>query len=285
MASLPRVVLLPGLLVSLFGLCVLGWQAQRHAVAYDAATLALIERLGAQDRLQSSSKQLLEVLTGGLYSGYSRQVAELQTLKALQERHRQGAERMLLGFLLSAGLAVLLGWWWRRCWADAAYVLLWVSAIALLVGLTAPILSISLRADLPVLGDTVLQFESKGVLSTLLALQAAGNTWLALLLGVFSVVLPVLKTLVTGLTLFAGTHAWSLKGLKLVQNIGKWSMADVFVVAILVAFFAHHEGKLTGTEVQIGLYFFALYVVLSMLASQIIGVHFRQQQGSLPAQT
>lgn len=266
------------LVISLIGLGLMGWQAQHHALAYDLSTQELIQKLGAQDRLQSSSKHLLEILSAGLYSGYSQQMEQLQALKDAQSQHRQTAIQMLLGFLLLIPLAVLAGWWSRRLWADTAYVLLLISAIALWVGLTAPILSISLSANLPVLGETVLQFESKGVLSTLHALQSSGNAWLALLLGLFSVAIPALKTLVSGMTLFAGTHGWSITGLKLIQHMGKWSMADVFVVAILVAFFAHHEGKLTDTEVQIGLYFFALYVVLSILATQIIASRFKHLQ-------
>ncbi|MBF0255387.1 MAG: paraquat-inducible protein A [Gammaproteobacteria bacterium] len=268
--------------IGLLGLALLGWQAVQEARAYERVTQQLIEQLGAEDRLHSSSKQWLETLTGGLYSGYSEQLEQWHSLKTAQEQHRQGADQRLWGFLLLSFLLILTQWWLRRSWAEMAYVLLLISALALAVGLSAPILSISLRADLPVLGETVLQFESKGVLSTLLALQASGNAWLALLLGLFSLVLPACKTLITGLTLFASTHAWSLKGLKLVQHLGKWSMADVFVVAILVAFFAHHEGKLTHTEVQIGLYFFALYVLLSLIATQIIAARFKQPP-SLPS--
>jgi uncharacterized paraquat-inducible protein A len=48
-------------------------------------------------------------------------------------------------------------------------------------------------------------------------------------------------------------------------------MADVFVVAILVAFFANSgENGLTRAEVQAGLWFFAVYVMLSLFATQLI---------------
>jgi uncharacterized paraquat-inducible protein A len=48
-------------------------------------------------------------------------------------------------------------------------------------------------------------------------------------------------------------------------------MADVFVVAILVAFFANSgENSLTHAEVQAGLWFFAVYVILSLLATQML---------------
>ena len=47
-------------------------------------------------------------------------------------------------------------------------------------------------------------------------------------------------------------------------------MADVFVVAILVAFFSSNGQGLTDAKVQAGLYFFTGYVVLSVLATQLI---------------
>jgi hypothetical protein len=47
-------------------------------------------------------------------------------------------------------------------------------------------------------------------------------------------------------------------------------MADVFVVAVLVAFLASNGKGLTHAEVEIGLYFFAGYGVLSLVATQLI---------------
>jgi uncharacterized paraquat-inducible protein A len=47
-------------------------------------------------------------------------------------------------------------------------------------------------------------------------------------------------------------------------------MADVFVVALLVVFLAGAGDGLTDAEVQVGLCFFAGYVVLSLLGTQII---------------
>lgn len=268
------------LIISLSGLAYTAWQAWAQAEAYQQTTLTIIDQLKAKDRLQSSTKLILEKLSLGLYEGYSEQMAELQQLKQRQAQQRRSVEMLTLYFLLLIPAALLAAFLLRRQPGDLAYAMLLISVIALLVGLSAPILSIGLTAEIPVLGKTVLQFESKGILSTVLTLQQSGNHWLAVLLFVFSILIPMLKTLVTGLTFFARTHHWSLRGLALVRHIGKWSMADVFVVAILIAFFAHHGKSLTDTEVQVGLYFFAIYVVMSILATQIIDRVLQRRESS-----
>jgi len=58
--------------------------------------------------------------------------------------------------------------------------------------------------------------------------------------------------------------------LRLIRNIGKWSMADVFVVALLLTFFIVNKDKSTDAAVQTGLYFFLCYVILSMIASHLL---------------
>jgi len=93
---------------------------------------------------------------------------------------------------------------------------------------------------------------------------------LAILLFLFSVFIPITKTLLVTATIFARDHELTVKGLNWSRNIGKWSMTDVFVVAILVVFFANEQDGLTQAEVQVGLCFFAGYVVLSLLGTSII---------------
>jgi uncharacterized paraquat-inducible protein A len=167
--------------------------------------------------------------------------------------------------LLGLSLAV------RQRWLDVAYMMLAIAFVALLVGLATPILSLQASRELPVLGETVFQFQSKGILTTIGALREQGNLWLAVILFLFSVLIPLAKTLVTALTFFSSTRPSIERAFHISHHLGKWSMADVFVVAILVAFFANSgENSLTRAEVQAGLWFFAVYVILSLLATQLI---------------
>lgn len=267
-----------GLLLGLLLIALAGcaWKIWEQASAYETQTLAIIQQLQATSHLESSGRQLLEALSFGLYDGYSRELESLNQQKARQTAYRESVYQLTVLFLLLATLLLLCAWLARRRAGDLGYAMLSVGVIALAIGLTTPILSVEVSKDLPVLGDTVLQFQSKGVLTTVSGLWQHGNSWLAVLLMLFSVVLPLLKTGVAWLTLFSRTHHLSLRGLHLSHHLGKWSMADVFVVAILVAFFSSNGGGLTQAEVQAGLWFFALYVVLSLCGSQLIGHQLRQ---------
>ena len=266
--------LLLGLL--LIGLAGCAWKIWEQATAYEQQTLAIIQQLQTTSQLESSGRQLLEALSFGLYDGYSQQLEELNQQKALQAAYKESVNQLTALFLIDSGLLLLLAWLQRRSAGDLGYAMLTVGVISLVVGLTTPILSVEVSKTLPVLGETVLQFQSKGILTTVSGLWEHGNLWLALLLLLFSVILPLLKTAVAWLTLFSRTHHLSLRGLHLSHHLGKWSMAEVFVVAILVAYFSSNAGGLTHAEVQAGLWFFALYVVLSLLGSQLISLQLRQ---------
>jgi len=252
------------------GLVFCAWHAWMQAAAYERTTLELIAQLQADTRLESAMDKLVELISLGTYSGYSDQLEALAEKKRLQEAYRHSADLMSMGFFTLVPFTLLFAFLVRRDLGDMAYAALLAALISLVVGLSAPILSLVASKDLPLLGETVFQFQSKGVLSTIWTLKEVGNLWLAGILFLFSVVIPLLKSLLVGMTFFARTHHFSLRGLSLVKHIGKWSMADVFVVAILVAFFSSNGQGLTDAEVQAGLYFFAGYVLLSVLATQLI---------------
>ena len=52
--------------------------------------------------------------------------------------------------------------------------------------------------------------------------------------------------------------------MRLVHAIGKWSMADVFVVAVLLAMLALGRDPATRAATGPGLYFFAGYCLLAL---------------------
>ncbi|MBS1172673.1 MAG: paraquat-inducible protein [Proteobacteria bacterium] len=80
----------------------------------------------------------------------------------------------------------------------------------------------------------------------------------------FSVVLPVLKILLLDKLLRArdGDTDRLKKHLRWMHLYGKWSMLDVFVVAVLVA--AVKLGAIASVDLRFGLYAFAIAVVLTM---------------------
>ena len=282
-----RNALAPILLVVVLAITLVytAWKAWEQARAYEHTTTAIIAELDTEARIEAWTRRMLEWLSLGLYEASKDPVAQLSDLKTLQQSQRASAQLMTAAFFGLAPFVVAAVLWMRRSRGDAAYALLAISLVALAVGVTAPILSIQASKSLPLIGETVLQFESKSVLSMLGSLYDGGNTALALLLFSFSVLIPLAKTLLVGLTFFARSHHWSLRGLRLTHAIGKWSMVDVFVVAVLVAFLASNGKGLTHAEVQVGLYFFAGYGVLSLVATQLIRFHLFRPDGSTAGYT
>ena len=145
-----------------------------------------------------------------------------------------------------------------------------VSAVFLVVGLLAPILTVVAHEEIAILGRVVLQYESKGIITTIHKLYLVENYFVAALLLLFSVLLPVMK-IVLSVTALSLEHSRTRRtSVALVKAIGRWSMTDVFVVAVLLAFLTADTAQLTDATVGPGLYFFAGYGLLSIAAGQMM---------------
>jgi paraquat-inducible protein A len=141
--------------------------------------------------------------------------------------------------------------------------LLLLSALGLLaVGVTAPILTLE---KFYIFANTV------SVWSALRQLIAEGEWGLFALVGVFSVVFPMAKiiTLLVIWNLEAVGSPAHQRHLRWLTTYGKWSMLDVFVVALLVV--SVKLGSLATATVEYGIYVFAASVLLTMGLSAWIG--------------
>lgn len=80
----------------------------------------------------------------------------------------------------------------------------------------------------------------------------------AFLILFFSVVIPVLKTLLVLIARFCASDNTRHKLAEFVSSIGKWSMADVFVVAIFLAVLStDHSSTSSSQEINMGLFKFS----------------------------
>ncbi len=109
--------------------------------------------------------------------------------------------------------------------------------------------------------------NSFSLLSGLWLMLLEGRWLLALLISSFSLLLPLLKiaVLLRVLRLAAqrtGSSAMLLRSLHWMHLYGKWSMLDVFVVAVLLA--SVKLGALAQVQIHSGLYAFAASVLLTM---------------------
>ncbi len=148
--------------------------------------------------------------------------------------------------------------------------MLGVSAIFLLVGLVAPMLTVVARKEVTLLGDVIFQYESRSIVGTVEHLASGGNVLVALLLFFFSLVIPVAKLLLSFIALSGADGSLKRAALASIRLIGKWSMTDVFVVAILLAFLSTESKTFTDATLGPGLYFFAGYGLLSLIGGQVL---------------
>ncbi|WP_211461384.1 paraquat-inducible protein A [Collimonas silvisoli] len=109
------------------------------------------------------------------------------------------------------------------------------------------------------------------ILSGIVHLWISGSKALAILVLIASVVVPLLKMMALTMLLLA-VHFRSIRRIRqqtqlyrLLEVIGRWSMLDIFVVAMLAALV--RAGKLATITPGPGTLAFAAVVVLTMLAS------------------
>lgn len=123
------------------------------------------------------------------------------------------------------------------------------------------------------------------IISGTLHLLAAGQWPLALLIFLASIVVPLLKLLSLGFLLFGiqRKSSWRQSDRVLLyratEYIGRWSMVDVFVIAILAGLVQF--GNLVRVETNIGTLSFAAVVVLTMIAAHTLDEHLIWETESL----
>jgi hypothetical protein len=237
---------------------------------------ALYEQFTPGNRADAQVKNVLQVLSLGLYRGASEQAGEIALVIELAETHELRARQsawLLFGvsvfFLVAKALALGRV---AKFSSSPVFVshLLGVSSVFLVVGLMAPILSLVAYTDVVVLGKVVFKYESKGIITTVAELVRRDNIFIAAILFTFSVVTPLIKHVFTFLALRAQSQSVRERYVKFLSAIGKWSMADVLVVAIVLAFFVAGADEFSDSWLGVGLYFFTGYCLLSLAAVQLV---------------
>lgn len=135
-------------------------------------------------------------------------------------------------------------------------LILAVSAFSFGLGLTLPL----------VVMEKLLFFtETPSLIGILTGLWAGEEPILALLVGLFSLVLPSIKILLLHVAAFRGRKSRSVG---LLGVVGKWSMMDVLLVA-LVIFSAKTSGLATATALP-GLWFYTIATIGTAMAAAMV---------------
>ncbi|MBC6406269.1 MAG: paraquat-inducible protein A [Rhodospirillales bacterium] len=106
--------------------------------------------------------------------------------------------------------------------------------------------------------------EEVSILGSAVRLWRQGEVFLSLVLAIFSILLPLLKLAVALYLWFLApvTRPGFLRTLNWIELLGKWSMLDVFVVALAVV--ALQISIVSDVALHAGIYLFTLAVTLSL---------------------
>ena len=111
--------------------------------------------------------------------------------------------------------------------------------------------------------------EKRSVIGTLQTLWEGSNYWPFLLIFLFGILVPLIKSGIIYYLLLAKEPRpfW----VSFVKGISKWAMADVFAISIFIAFLGAAAMENTKAWLEPGFYYFSAYVLLSAGISWLIG--------------
>lgn len=247
---------------------VISYESYGNAIGYSHTMNKMTEKLHMEDNLKNSGKKILEKITFSLYDGYTESIEEIRELKSKGERYLKNAFRFtkafigivlltLVVYLISVNQTVMVS-------------LIIISAISLLAGWFNPILELTAYQDLPVLGNTIFQYESKSIISAVYKMLDKQQYAIVSIIILFTIITPLIKTLLLLTISFQKKLHLTGKRVQFLTHIGKWSMLDVFVVAIIVTYFSMKPSGQTDANLQIGVYYFSVYVILSMICTYVL---------------
>jgi len=220
---------------------------------------------------------------------------------------RTGLDKIIVQYgigMILLSIATFLLYFLFRSYAHNAlyYTILVLAAVVLLIGgLSTPMIDIDARVlelAFSIMGEEiafenqVLFFQSKSILDVVRILIEYGGIqtiFVGILILAFSVLFPLCKILASMFAVWNPARLRENKFLKwLALKSGKWSMADVFVVAIFMAYIGFDSiltnqlAQIVGgekatnvvstqdhTSLQMGFYLFAAYCIFSLFLSLV----------------
>ena len=242
---------------------IFGSKAYTHAIAFEQATTELVTHQGAKEQAQLSLETFAKSILGGLVNSERNDV--IVKLKEKQHFAMQEAQRYTRYTMYLLG-ALMLSYFYVSLRMFTLFGAL-STLVSLVLGLVTPILMVTIHKEVEYVGDIVLSFESKGIIGSIEKLFSNGDVVVALVILIFSVIVPVLKVLSLLFVSVFMQFDFAHKIIKFFKLIGKWSMVDVFVVAVFLVYLTANKAEVSRAEVEVGLYFFLAYVIVSMILS------------------
>jgi paraquat-inducible protein A len=137
-------------------------------------------------------------------------------------------------------------------------ILIIASSVLLFIGLNLPILTVR----------KLWEKNTFSIISGIMNLWKDKYYFLSVIIFFFSVILPIVKLttlfVIWAIKLRDNQRKWLLYGLGF---LGKWSMLDVFVTAIIIV--SIKFGVLASAKAERGLYYFGISIFLAMLVTHL----------------
>jgi hypothetical protein len=240
-----------------------GEKAYREATLYEELTIELVSHQGAEELANAQLGKLAKSLLGGFYVD-EREIM-LGQIREKQEAAMMKAKEYTVYFMALLCM-LLLSFFFTSLRTFTLFGSL-AALLTLTLGLITPIFMVTIHKEVEYLGDVVLSFESKGVIGSIEKLFESGDVVVAIVILLFSVLIPVLKVLSLLIVSLFMKSSFAHGIIKFFKMIGKWSMVDVFVVSVFLVYLTANKGEISRAEIEVGLYFFLAYVIVSMLMS------------------
>ena len=176
-----------------------------------------------------------------------------------------------------------------------AFALTLISFVVLYFGLTMPALTITLSSKAATSMGTMegeVFNKTRSIVGTIRELFATNRNLVGCLILLFSVIVPVGKGVILLVALLYRSRPVAPRLVGFVRRIGKWSMADVMVVAVFLAYLStnYQEDRIRETmkvmgmavtvdlssqmvsTLQAGFYWFLAYCLISLTSMEILKV-------------
>lgn len=110
-------------------------------------------------------------------------------------------------------------------------------------------------------------YENKGIFDVISTLWRTNNIPIAFIVGIFSLLVPILKIIVSFYLLYSNKR--NLPRIrKTLLYLTKFSMMDVMIVSLFLTYFTFNDlstGVETSSNALVGIYLFSAYVILAII--------------------
>ncbi len=282
-------------ILALFYLLIAGGAAWR-TVAHTSEAARCFDQIWSKESVQNEGAQFVSrylkaehPIIGPFVWPSIKQALDLPSLQ--ESSHELGFEIPHLAQWADRETALAAWWSWLFLSASLLYLvaasavpdshrsrhvlfaLAGVSTLSFAVGMAAPAMVILTMPSVAVESGKlafVLQHEIRSILSVIARLFSSGHCFIGGLIAAFSIVTPLIKTSLTVIASTTASSSLHASITRFLHAIGKWAMADVFVAAVLLAYFALNSQEATKAIPCPGLYYFVGYCLLSMVTTLLL---------------